>query len=92
LRGQLANAALAEHRGRLAQQVAQLLDRHRLDVMLRQVCLDQLVEREPPGDARLPSEPLELALERVTRVGLGGVPAPLNALGVAAASSVAIGP
>jgi hypothetical protein len=90
--GQLTDAPVTGHRGRLAQQIAQLLDRHRLDVVLRQVCLDQLVERQSPRDARLPSEPLELALERVTRVGLRGVPAPLNTLGVTAASSVAIRP
>jgi hypothetical protein len=38
--------------------------------VLSKVRLDQLLERESAGDARLPSEPLELALERVTRVGL----------------------
>jgi hypothetical protein len=60
--------------------------------VLRQVCLDQLVERQPSRYAGLPSKPLELALERVTRVGLRPLPAALNALGVTAASSVAIGP
>jgi hypothetical protein len=57
-----------------------------------EVRLDQLVECEPTRDARLSSKPLELALERVTRVGLQGEPAPLNALGVTAAGPVAIRP
>jgi len=47
--------------------------------VLSEVRLDQLVECEPTRDARLSSKPLELALERVTRVGLQGEPAPLNA-------------
>ena len=60
--------------------------------MLREVGLNQLVERESARDARLPSKPLELPLERVTRVGLRGEPASLNTLRPAAASSVAVRP
>jgi hypothetical protein len=92
LRGQLADAALPEDGGCLAEEVAQLLDRHRLDVVLGKVRLDQLVERESARDARLPSESLELALERLPCIVLRGEPAPLNALGVAPAGPVAIRP
>ena len=47
--------SVAEHRCRLAEQVTELLDRHRLDVVLRQVGLDKLGEREPPRDPLLSS-------------------------------------
>ncbi len=87
-----ANPSIAEDGRRLAEQVAELLDRHRLDVVLRQVRLDELGEREPPRDPPLPSKPLELALERVPRVLLGGESAPLHALRVAAARAVPVRP
>jgi hypothetical protein len=92
LRGQLPDAAIAEDGDCLAEQVAELLDRHRLHVVLRQVRLDELGEREPARDPPLTSKPLELALERVTRVPLRGKPATLDALGVAPACAEAIRP
>ena len=55
LRGQLSDLAITEHRCRFAEEVAELLDRHRLDVVLRQVGLDKLGEREPPRDPLLSS-------------------------------------
>ena len=92
LRGQLTDPAVTEHGGRLAEQIAELLDRHRLHVVLRQVGLDELGERQPARDSSLASKPFEFALERVTRVLLRGEPATLDALGVAAAGPVAIRP
>src|SRR5712691_7154291 len=92
MRRQLADLSIAEHRSRLAEQVAELLDRDRLDVVLRQVGLDELGEREPTHDPSLPPKPLELTLECVTRVLLGGEPATLDALGVAAACPVTVRP
>jgi hypothetical protein len=53
--------------------------------MLGQVRLDDLGECEPPRDPSLPSKPLELALERLTCVPLGGESATLDALGAAPA-------
>src|SRR6266508_2176662 len=61
LRRQLTDAAITEHRGRLAEQIAELLDRHRLRVVLREVRLHEFGEREPACDASLTSQPLELA-------------------------------
>src|SRR6266498_3743237 len=67
LRRQLTDAAITEHRGRLAEQIAELLDRYRLHVVLREVRLHEFGEREPACDASLTSQPLELALECITR-------------------------
>jgi hypothetical protein len=92
LRGQLADAAVAEHRRRFAEQVAELLDRDRLHVMLREVCLDEFGERKPPCDPPLSPNPLQLAFERVTRVLLRGEPATLHALRAAPARAEAIRP
>src|SRR5918994_120674 len=49
--------------------------------MLREVCLDELGEREPPCDPPLPPKPLQLTLERLTRV-LDIAPYPLSHLAV----------
>jgi len=92
LRGQLADLAVAEDRGCLAEEVAELLDRHRLDVVLRQVGLHELSEREPARDPSFSPNPLELALERVTRVLRRGEPATLDTLGGAPAGPVTVCP
>ena len=67
LRPQLADLSIAEHRRRLAEQVAELLDRHRLDVVLRQVGLDEFAERGRARDALFSPQPLEFTLERLAR-------------------------
>src|SRR5207248_10707500 len=72
LRGQLADTSLTEDRGRLAEQPAQLLDRHRLHVVLGEVNVDELREGEASGDPLLAADPVELTVERVDRVLLGG--------------------
>jgi hypothetical protein len=92
LRPQLADLSIAEHRRRVAEQVAELLDRHRLHIVLSQVRLDELGEREPPRDPPLLSKPLQLALERLACVLLGGEPTPLHTLRVAAAGPEAVRP
>jgi hypothetical protein len=89
---QLADAAITEDCGCLAEQVAELLDRHGLHIVLGQVRLNKLRERESARDPSLPSKPLELALESITRVLLGNEPSALNALRVAAAGPVAVRP
>ena len=53
--------------GCFGEQVAELLDRHRLDVVLFEVGLDELREREPSRDPALSAKPLELAPERIPR-------------------------
>jgi hypothetical protein len=92
LGGQLANPSIAEHGRCLAEQVAELLDRHRLDVVLRQVRLDELGEGERARDPTLAPHPIELTLERVPRVLLAGESATLNALGATAARPVTVRP
>ena len=92
LRSQLADPAVTENGGRLAEEIAELLDRHGLHVVLLQVCLDELCEREPARDSSLTPKPFEFALERATRILLRGEPATLDALGVAPAGPVAIRP
>jgi hypothetical protein len=71
---------------------AELLDRHGLDVVLRQVGLDEFGERKPACDPPLPPKPLELALERVTRILFRDEPATLDAFRVAPAGPVAVRP
>jgi hypothetical protein len=92
LRCQLADLPIAEGGGCLAEQVAELLDRHRLDVVLRQIRLDELAERERPCDAVFSPKPLEFTLKRLARFLCRDEPASLNTLGVAAAGPVAIRP
>src|SRR5207248_8881006 len=92
LRCQLADAPVAEHRCRLAEQVAKLLDRHRLHIVLGQVRLDELGKRQPSCDPAIPSKPLELALARIARILLRGEPAPLDAPRVAPAGPIAVRP
>ena len=66
--------------GCLAEEVAELLDRHRLYIVLCEVRLDELRKSERAGDPPLPPKPLKLALERVTRILLRSKAAALNAL------------
>ena len=89
LRGQLTNLPITEHRGRLAEQIAELLDRHRLHVMLSQIRLDELRQRQPARDPALAPHPLELAIERIARVLLAREPATLHSLRVSATGPVA---
>jgi hypothetical protein len=53
LRVQLADLPVTEDRCRFAEQGAELLDRHRLDVVLHEIRLDKLVERESSCDPLL---------------------------------------
>ncbi len=80
LRGQLADLPIAEHGRRLAQEIAELLDRHRLHVMLREMNLHELGKRERARDPSLASKSLKLAVEGVACVQLGGEAAALHAL------------
>jgi hypothetical protein len=64
LRGQLADEVITEHGRCLAQQIAELLDRDRLEVVLFEVGLDELRERQSSRDPAFSSKPLELAFER----------------------------
>src|SRR6266487_2325592 len=68
------------------------LDRDRLDVVLGEVGLDELGEREPPCDPPFSPKPLELALERLTSVLLRCEPTPLDALRSTTARAEAIRP
>ena len=72
MRGQLADPPLTEDGGRFAEQPAQLLDRHRLHVVLREVNVDELREGEASRDPLLAADPVELTVQRVDRVLLAG--------------------
>jgi len=63
-----------------------------LDVVLGEVGLDELGEREPPCDPPFSPKPLELALERLTSVLLRCEPTPLDALRSTTARAEAIRP
>lgn len=92
LRGQLADATVAENGGRLGEQPTQLLDRDLLYVVLGAIAFDHLGERQRARDAALPANALELALERLARDLLGGEPAPPDSHRAAAADAKAVGP
>jgi len=62
LRRQLAKRPITKDGSCLAEQVAELLDRHRLNIVLVQVRVDELRERQSPCDPAFPSEPLKLTL------------------------------
>ena len=60
--------------------------------MLGEIALHQLRERQRARDAALPAKALELALERLARVLLGGEPASLDSLRASAADAEAVRP
>ena len=84
--------SLAERGDRLSEQPAQLLDRHRLDVVLREVHLDQFGEGQRPRHAPLAPQPLQRAFQSHRRVRLGGEPATLHSLRASAAEPIAVRP
>jgi len=92
LRGQLADATLAEDGGRLGEQPTQLLDRDLLYVVLGELAFDQRGARQRARDAALPAKELDLALASLARVLLGGEPASLDSLRAAAADAKPVGP
>ncbi|TML07442.1 MAG: hypothetical protein E6G38_08905 [Actinobacteria bacterium] len=79
LRGQLADTSLTEDRGRLAEQPAQLLDRHRLHVVLGEVNVYEFREGEAARDPLLAADSVAFTVERVDCVLLGDEAAALNA-------------
>ncbi|MDP9308971.1 MAG: hypothetical protein M3P15_11795 [Actinomycetota bacterium] len=84
LRGQLADAAIAELGDRLAEQPAQLLDRHPLNVMLGEIGLDEFSERQCARNPPLAPHTFQVALKRVCRILLGRESAALHASRAAA--------
>jgi hypothetical protein len=77
LRAKLRKAAAAEGTERLGEQPAELVDRLRFRVILGEVLLDELLQRQRIADAFLPSEMFERPLECFRRVTLGGEASPL---------------
>jgi hypothetical protein len=91
-RPQFADRSLAEGGNRLSEQPAQLFDRHRLHVVLHEVRLHQLGERQRPRDSSLAPQPLKLSLQRLGRVPLRGEPASLHPPRASATEPVAVRP
>jgi hypothetical protein len=89
LRAKLTYRPVAEGGNRLPEQPAQLLDRHLVDVVLRQVRLHQIGEGQRSREPPLPPQQLELPLQSLRRIPLRGEPATLHALRAAAAHPVA---
>jgi hypothetical protein len=77
LRAKLRKAAAAEGTERLGEQPAELVDRLRFRVILGEVLLDELLQRQRIADAFLPSEMFDRPLECFRRVTLGGEASPL---------------
>jgi hypothetical protein len=78
LRAKLGKAAAAEATERLGEQPAELVDRLRFRVVLGEVLLDQLVQRQRAADALLPTDTFERPFECLRRVTLGGEASPLQ--------------
>src|SRR6266536_1667175 len=72
LRAKLRKAAAAEDTDRLGEKPAELVDRLRFRVMLGEVLLDELLQRQRAADALLPPAMLERPFECLRRVTLGG--------------------
>jgi hypothetical protein len=77
---------------RATEQEAELRERHRRDLVLSEVLVDELGEGRPPRHPALAPETLQHALERRPRVLLGPEATALHALRVAPSGSVPIGP
>jgi hypothetical protein len=77
LRAKLRNAAAAQGTERLGEQPAELVDRFRFRVVLGEVLLDELLQRQRAADAFLSTEMFERPFECFRRVTLGGEASPL---------------
>jgi hypothetical protein len=75
LRAKLRKAAAAEGTERLGEQPAELVDRLRFRVVLGEVLLDELPQRQRAADAFLSTEMFERPFECFRRVTLGSLPA-----------------
>src|SRR5207253_6090369 len=86
------DAALAERGRRLRKKPAQLRDRARLRLMLREVLLGQLAQRDPRKPPVTPLQPLERDLQRLQRLALSREPAHLWPRRAATIDAIAIRP
>ena len=77
MRAKLGKAAAAEGTQRLGEEPAELLDRLRFRVVLGEVLLDELLQRQRAADAFLSTEMFERPFECFRRVTLGGEASPL---------------
>jgi hypothetical protein len=77
LRAKLRKAAAAEGTERLGEQPAELVDRLRFRVVLGEVLLDQLPQRQRAADTFLSTEMFERPFEGFRRVTLGAEASPL---------------
>ena len=77
MRAKLRKAAAAEDTERLGEQPRERVDRLRFRVVLGEVLLDELLQRQRAADALLSAEMLERLLECFRRVTLGGEASPL---------------
>jgi hypothetical protein len=92
LRSQFTDATFTEHGRSLSEQPAQLVDRHLLHVVLGEIGLDQLRQRQRARDPALPADTLKLAFERLARIRLRHEPASLNSARPATADAEAVRP
>jgi hypothetical protein len=88
LRSQLADWSLAEHGDRLPEQPTQLLDRHSVDVMLREIRLHQFADRQGARDSPLALQTFQLPLQSLGRVTFRRKSASLYSLRAPTAHSV----
>jgi len=92
LRLQVDDAAVAERGRRLRQQPAQLRERARLRLMLREILLGQLAQRHLPKPPVAAIQPLERDLQRLQRLALTREPAHLGPCRATTVDAIAIRP
>jgi hypothetical protein len=91
-RVELVQAVIAERLNRSGKEEAQLLQRHRRGVMLGEILIDELGERDRPPDPALATQPLERPLQRRPRIPLAREATPLHPLPIPSTDPIAVRP
>ena len=92
MRAKLGKAAAAKDTDRLGEQPAELVDRLRLRLVLGEVLLDELLQRQRAADTLLPAELFERPFKRFPRITLRGEASPLQPSRTRAVGPVPIRP
>src|SRR5712691_8468773 len=89
---QVDDAAIAESTRRFRQEPAQLRDRARLRLMLREILLGELAQRDLPEPPIAAMQPLERDLQRLHRLALSREAAHLGSCRATTVDAIAVRP